>query len=90
MHQNLGNHDLFARLGLKQIDVNRVAFRDTILPATALYDCKCHKGIICPDQVVILPREKAAHNPTYGTYAQAKGRGIHRNPIGAGLAFAGD
>jgi len=44
MHQNLGNHDLFAWLGLEQIDVNRVAFRDAILPATGLYDCKCHKG----------------------------------------------
>ena len=44
MHQNLGNHDLLAWLGLEQIDVNRVAFRDAILPATGLDDCKSHTG----------------------------------------------
>jgi len=42
MHQNLGNYDLLTWLGVEQIDVNRVAFRDAILPATGLYDCKCH------------------------------------------------
>ena len=49
MHQNLGNYDLLAWLGVEQIDVNRVAFRDAILPATGLYDCKCHKGLLAAD-----------------------------------------
>jgi len=44
VHQNLGNHDLLAWLGLEQINVNHVAFRDAILPSTGFYDCKCHKG----------------------------------------------
>ena len=48
MHQNLGNYDLLAWLGVEQIDVNRVAFRDAILPTTGLYDCKCHKGNYLP------------------------------------------
>jgi len=65
MHQNLGNHDLLAWLGLEQIDVNRVAFRDAILPATGLYDCKCHKGITCRRLGIDASEGKAAHDPTH-------------------------
>jgi hypothetical protein len=88
MHQNLANHDLLAWLGLEQIDVNRVAFRDAILPATGLYDCKCHKGIICPDQVVMLLREKPRTIP-YMCALRKRKVGRLTEPIRAGLAFAG-
>ena len=49
MHQDLGDHDLLACLGVEQIDVDRVAFRDAILPATGLYDCKSHRELLAAD-----------------------------------------
>src|SRR5205823_14099807 len=86
MHQNLGNHDLLAWLGFEQIDVNRVAFRDAILPATSLYDCKCHKEITCPDQVVTLLREKRRPIPYLCGFGKRKGgsssrAGLHRTSM---------
>jgi hypothetical protein len=44
VHQDVGEHDLLTCLGLQQIDIDRVAFRDAILPATGLDDCKSHTG----------------------------------------------
>ena len=82
MHQNLGNHNLLAWLGLEQIDVNRVAFRDAILPATGLYDCKCHKGALLPLLSGDAFWGKAANNPTNVTYVQGKGRSSSSNQIG--------
>src|SRR6516162_1360020 len=74
MHQNLGNHNLLAWLGLEQIDVNPVAFRDAVLPATGLYDCKCHKETLLPLVSGDAFWGKAANNPTNVRCAQGKGR----------------
>jgi hypothetical protein len=42
VHQDFERGGL-ARLGVQKIDINRVAFRDAILPATSLDDCVSHK-----------------------------------------------
>jgi hypothetical protein len=44
VHQDVGEHDLLTCLGVQQINIDRVAFRDAILPATGLDDCKSHTG----------------------------------------------
>src|SRR6266480_122237 len=42
VHEHVRKHNLLARFGLEQIDIDRVALRDAMLPATGLDDCKSH------------------------------------------------
>ena len=43
IHQHIAEGRLLARFGVQQIDIDRVAFRDPILPSTGLNNCVSHK-----------------------------------------------
>lgn len=54
-HQHLAKGRGLSRIDIQKIDIDRVAFRDAILPTTSLDDCVGHN---------VLSGEKAAQNPT--------------------------
>jgi len=56
-----------ARLNVQKIDIDRLAFRDTILPSTSLDDCVGHK---------VFSWEKKPRNVSQnGSFGKQKGRG---------------
>jgi hypothetical protein len=43
IHQHIAERRRFARIDIQKIDIDRVAFRDSILPAASLDNCVSHK-----------------------------------------------
>ena len=54
MKEHIGENPVLARLGLEEIDIDDVTFRDAILPATSFDNCERHKR-------ERVSRGKAAH-----------------------------
>src|ERR1043166_6081353 len=64
VHQHFKRSHL-ARFDIEQIDINRVALRDAILPSASLDNCVSHKN-------EVFRGGKAAHTSTDGRSWQAK------------------
>jgi len=54
MKEHIGENSVLARLGLEEIDIDDVTFRDAVLPATSFDNCERHKR-------KRVSRGKAAH-----------------------------
>jgi len=70
MHQYFKSRAL-AGLGIKKIDIDRIAFRDTILSSTGFNNCVGHNSKL-ELPLSLMAGEKAAQNPTAGLAWQAE------------------